>query len=126
MEEDTQHYKTAIEAFGKDFEDDEDVDQVELELKELEKQEAEQRKRLEAAMNEFKSFRNEASKLKSEVSELKDKEYELEKEYATLKVKKNEMFSYCTIFKLSIFATNSQTKRSKYCESKFLVKISQI
>ena len=87
VEEDTQHYKTAIEAFGKDFEDDEDVDQVELELKELEKQEAEQRKRLESAMNEFKSYRNEATKLKSEVSELKDKEYELEKEYATLKVK---------------------------------------
>ncbi|CBY23803.1 unnamed protein product [Oikopleura dioica] len=87
VEEDTQHYKTAIEAFGKDFEDDEDVDQVELELKELEKQEAEQRKRLESAMNEFKSYRNEATKLKSEVSELKDKEYELEKEYATLKAR---------------------------------------
>ena len=58
-----------------------------MELKELEKQEAEQRKRLDQAMNEFESYRSEVTKLKSEVSELKDKEYELEKEYATLKVK---------------------------------------
>ena len=90
------------------------MDQVELELKELEKQEAEQRKRLEAAMNEFKNYRNEATKLKSEVSELKDKEYELEKEYATLKVKKWDVFYSFFIHCLIVFRRRQRLDRKYF------------
>jgi len=85
VEQDTQHYRTALDAFGKDVQDDEDPKVVEAELDKLLEEEKALRSKLHFAEEESKATQREITKVKAEVEELRKNEQELEREYAKLK-----------------------------------------
>jgi len=72
VEEDTNHYKTAIEAFGQDFQDEEDPETVELELEKLKEEEKALRGKLQRTETEHLSTQREIAKVKADVEHLKE------------------------------------------------------
>lgn len=85
IEDDTNAFKTAIEAFGQDEQDDTDEDALIVDLEKLRCEEKSLQKKLDTAEKEYFQTQKDIKFLKSEVSDLSLEEVKLEREYATLK-----------------------------------------
>jgi len=103
IEDDTNAFKTAIEAFGQDDEDDIDEGDLAVELETLREEERNLLKKLDTAEKEYSQTQKGIRELKIEVQQLNKEEIHLEREYATLKAElanlEEEQKSYDNEFK---------------------------